>query len=202
MDLSQIVVPSIKITRYDGDTTPHPLSQEDGLAEDEVPVGKYMDIWVSENVQGETGDNIDSALVKIYYTALELDRTPGGDGDCTDPEDIDESTLCLYRWDEAEGKWLKVTTDLEWVKETGVNTDNVELYGKTYEGYVWAKVDHFSLYALAGKAPSEAAAGGLGSAALIGIILGALALAGLLLVITRARRKGDRAAAEKSVDIE
>ncbi|MFC2000584.1 hypothetical protein ACFLXE_07535, partial [Chloroflexota bacterium] len=130
---------------------------ENGLAEDELPVGKYMDIWVSENVQSESSDNIDYALFKIYYTALELDRTPGGDGDCADPEDIDESTLCLYRWDEAGGKWLKVTTDLEWVGETGVNTDNVELYGKTYEGYIWANVDHFSLYALGGKANSGAA---------------------------------------------
>ena len=111
-----------------------------------------------------------------------LDRTPGGDGDCTDPEDIDESTLCLYRWDEAEGKWLKVTTDLEWVKETGVNADNVELYGKTYEGYVWAKVDHFSLYALAGKAYPEAAPteGGEGSDTIIwlALALGIVALLG------------------------
>jgi len=34
--------------------------------------------------------------------------------------------------------------------DTGVDTTNVELYGKQYEGYIWAKVNHFSLYAIAG----------------------------------------------------
>ncbi len=195
VDLSQIVTPSVAITRYNDTTTPHPLSQDTGLAEDEQPVGKYMDIWVSENVQTETSDNIDSALAKIYYTASELDRTPGGDGDCTDPEDIDESTLCLYRWDEAEGKWVKVTTDLEWVNDTGVDTQNVEHYGKSYEGYVWANVDCFSLYALAGKARSEAAptAGGEGSDTIVWLALAlaivALLATGTVVLIVYRRRK-------------
>jgi hypothetical protein len=182
VNLTQIVTPSVNITRYNDTATPHPLSQENGLAEDELAVGKYMDIWVSENVQSESSDNIDYALFKIYYTASELDRTPCGDGDCTDRGDIDESTLCLYRWDEAEGRWVKVTTDLGWVEETGVNTDNAKPYGKTYEGYVWAKVDHFSLYALAGKARSEAAPteGGEGSDAILwlALALGIVALLG------------------------
>jgi len=181
VDLIQIVTPSVTITRYNDTTTPHILSHENGLAKGELAVGKYMDIWVSENVQSESNDNIDWALVKIYYTASELDRN--GDGDCNDPEDIDETTLCLYRWNEGEGKWVKVTTDLEWVREVGVNTDNVEHYGKTYEGYVWVKVDHFSLYALAGKARPEAAPAedgeGSDTTLWVALALGILALLGV-----------------------
>jgi hypothetical protein len=152
MYLTQLLTPQVKLTRYNDDTTPHPLTGDSGLAPGELAVGKYLDIWVSQNVQGETTNNIEDALFKVYYSALELDRTPGKDGDCTDPGDIDETSLCLYCWDEGQGKWIKVSTDLDWVKGVGVDTANVQPYDKPYEGYLWADVGHFSLYALAGRA--------------------------------------------------
>ena len=35
-----------------------------------------------------------------------------------------------------------------WVYDIGINTSNVELYGESYEGYVWAHVSHFSIYGI------------------------------------------------------
>jgi hypothetical protein len=34
---------------------------------------------------------------------------------------------------------------------TGVNTTDIEVYGKKYAGYVWAYVSHLSLFAVAGQ---------------------------------------------------
>ena len=142
-----------KVFRYNENTTPHHLTPETGLTNGEVSVGKYMAIWVSGNVQDLANgvDKIDQATLKIYYTALELDGTPGKDGDCTGPGDIDETTLCLYRWNEAQETWVKLGDDIDWVNSVGVDTNNVKPIDTEYEGYVWADVGHFSLYALAGK---------------------------------------------------
>lgn len=149
--LNAVVTPSLIISRYRDSTTPQRLSAQNGLAAEELSVGKYMDICVSDNVQSNIGDNIDSALFKIYYTAAELDRN--NDGDCLDPADIDESTLCLYRLNPATGIWEKAST-LDFVTGTGVITENIQPYDKSYEGYVWAEAGRFSLYALAGRARS------------------------------------------------
>ncbi len=125
------------------------------MVEGEMPLGKYFDILVSENIQGEYINNLNHAQFKIYYTALDLDRTPLKDGDCTDLGDINESTLCLYRWDNANEEWIKLTPDLGWVSSTGVDTTNVELHGREYEGYVWADVTHLSLFGLGAASPPE-----------------------------------------------
>ena len=188
MNLSQPLTPSIKITRYSDDTTPHPLDWDSGLAPDELPVGKYIDIWVSENVQSQTIDNLDNALFKIHYTALDLDRTPGKDGDSTDPDDIDETTLSLYRWDEGQGKWIKVTPALNWVNDVGVNTTNLQSFGKLYEGYVWADVDHFSLYALAGRPRNPNPVPNVPTTSSWGSIVLAIILGGTMVWLMRRRQ--------------
>ncbi|MDF1558441.1 MAG: PGF-pre-PGF domain-containing protein [ANME-2 cluster archaeon] len=128
--LDEAVTPSIKITRYNASTTPSTLTSRYNFG-----TGKYLDIEVSENVQNDTGDIIKYAWITMYYTASDLDR-------------IDESKLKLYRFDEASGKWTKLNENMDWVFGTGVNTTNVELHGKSYEGYIWANVSHFSLYGL------------------------------------------------------
>jgi len=103
---------------------------------------------VSSNVQNQTSDIVQAALVQMYYTELELDRT--GDGDANDLDDIHEETMILYFFNESAGHWTKLTKEVDWVIDTGVNTTDIELYGKAYAGYVWAYVSHFSLYGLAG----------------------------------------------------
>jgi hypothetical protein len=149
VELEEAVTPRLKLSRYNATTTPVALGHATGLAAEEEAVGRYFEVQVSENVQNGTSDIITQAWFKLYYTAAELDRT--GDGDANDPGDINESTLVLYVFDEATGRWTKLSEELVWVNETGVDTTNEALYGTSYEGHVWAIVSHFSLFALAGE---------------------------------------------------
>jgi hypothetical protein len=147
--LQQSANPSIQVTKYNATTTPHSLTQQNGLSKGESAIGKYLEVKISENVQNSTSNKISGALIQIYYTAADLDRT--GDGDANDPQDFDENTLMLYYFNESSGRWAKLTTNLSWVKEVGVNTTDVEVYGKKYAGYVWAYVSRFAFYGLAGR---------------------------------------------------
>lgn len=151
--LDEAVTPRVKLSRYNAATTPVTLTRASGLARYDKPVGRYLEINVSDNIQNETGEIIKMALIRFYYTASDLDRT--GDGFANDTRDIKENTLRLYSFNEYTGKWTKLTNGTSWVFGTGVNTTNVELYGREYEGYVWANVSHFSVYGIAteGKAP-------------------------------------------------
>jgi hypothetical protein len=98
------------------------------------------------------------ALVQLYYTAADLDRT--GDGLANDTRDLNESTLRLYSYNDYTGKWMKLTNGTSWVFETGVNTTNVELYGTSYEGYVWANISHFSVFGLVSEGSPRRGGGG------------------------------------------
>ena|GEM_PF-966654 len=149
VELDEAVTPWLELSRYNASTTPFALGHATGLAAHEEAVGRYLEVLVSENVQNDTDDIIAQAWFKVYYTAADLDRT--GDGDANDPGDLNESTLVLYVFDEATGRWTKLSEELVWVSETGVETTNEELYGTSYEGYVWAIVSHLSLFALAGE---------------------------------------------------
>ena len=144
--LEEAVTPRVKLTRFNASTTPITLTHASGLARYDQPVGRYLEINVSENVQNETRDVIKQALVKIYYTASDLDRT--GDGYANDTRDINENALRLYSFNEYTGRWTKLSEGMDWVFETGVDTTNVELYGNSYEGYVWANVSHFCMYGI------------------------------------------------------
>ena len=75
--------------------------------------------------------------------------------DADDANDFNESTLCVYYFDESSSDWIKLRRDLDWVYELGVNTTNVEMYGVEYEGYVWVNVSHLSLFGLGGKLNQE-----------------------------------------------
>ena len=149
VELEEAVTPWVKMSRYNASTTPFTLTHAMGLASDEEAVGRYIEINVSESVQNETGDIINWAWVGMYYTASDLDRT--GDGDADDVGDINESTLRLYYFNESAGKWTKLSADMDWVFDTGVDTTDNELYGKNYEGFVWANVSHLCLFGLGGK---------------------------------------------------
>ncbi|MGC9445313.1 MAG: hypothetical protein ACP5E9_10380 [Candidatus Methanospirareceae archaeon] len=165
VELEDLVTPWLRLSRYNATTTPATLDHATGLAAEEEAVGRYLEVLVSDNVQNETGDIIEQAWFKLYYTATDLDRT--GDGDANDPGDLNESTLVLYLFDdEASSRWMKLSEELQWVTETGVDTTNETLYDTSYEGHVWAIVSHFSLFALAGEpipgalTPGRAGGGG------------------------------------------
>jgi hypothetical protein len=147
--LNEPVTFYVQMKRYNDSTIPFALTQASGLTGDDEAVGRYLKIEVSESVQNETSSNLTGATITIYYTAADLDRT--GDGDADDDEDIDEGTLKMYWYDETQGRWTELSTSMPWVLGLGVNTTNVELFGNSYEGYVWADVLHFSTYGLAGQ---------------------------------------------------
>jgi hypothetical protein len=139
----------VELSRYNDSTIPFALTQTSGLTSKDEAVGRYLEVEVSETVQNETMSKITGATVKIYYTAEDLDRT--GDGDADDEDDLDESTLKMYWYDKSQGRWTELSTSMSWVLGMGVNTTNVELFGNSYEGHVWANVYHFSTYGLAGQ---------------------------------------------------
>ncbi len=147
VDMANAVIPTIEMTIYNTTTVPYPLSY--GLSADEKVVGKYLEINVSENVQNETAEIIDHAIIVMYYTASDLDRT--GDMDANDVGDIDENTLGLIWYNTSVNKWEKLSSDMDWVYETGVQTTDGIIYGTYYEGYVWANVSHLSVYGMSGQ---------------------------------------------------
>jgi streptogramin lyase len=140
--------PRINITKYDSSTSPHVLDQTSGLKGWESSIGKYINVDI-EDLAHPGVDVFDKIQVRIYYTLEELDRT--GDGDLDDLEDLNESTLALYKFDELKGTWTKLDPSLSWVFDAGVNTTNVNLYGNSYEGYVWATVSRLSTFGIAGS---------------------------------------------------
>jgi len=156
--LDEAVIPRIRLSRYTGATTPVALTYASGLVWYDTPVGRYLEINVSANIQNETREIITMALVQLYYTASDLDRT--GDGLANDTRDLNESTLRLYAYNDYTGRWTKLTNDTSGVFETGVNTTNVELYGTSYEGYVWANVSHFSVFGLVSEGSPRRGGGG------------------------------------------
>ncbi|NYT12820.1 MAG: hypothetical protein GKC03_09800, partial [Methanomassiliicoccales archaeon] len=140
--------PRINITKYDSSSSPHVLDQTSGLKAWETSLGKYIEVDV-EDLARPGMEVYDKFQIRIYYTLEELDRT--GDGDLDDLEDLNESTLALYKYDEIKGSWVKIDPSLSWVFEVGVNTTNVDLYGNSYEGFVWATVSELSLFGIGGS---------------------------------------------------
>lgn len=155
--LNQNVTPWISLTSYNDSTTPNILTRNLGLGSNEKSVERYINIKLSDNVQNEIQDIINYAMIFIYYTASDLDKT--GDGDANDVGDLNEKTLSFYVFDEENDRWVKLSKNLEWVNDCGVDTTNVEIYGKTYEGYIWANVSHFSLYGFAGDTITKSEGG-------------------------------------------
>lgn len=148
VDLETSVTPWVKLTRYSSLTTPTPLSYTLGLSTNEQTMGRYLELEISENIQNDTMDIIDQAWIRIYYKESDLDLT--GDGDGNDVGDINENSLALYSWDTIQGRWVRLTTSLDWVIATGVNTEDTEIDGTRYAGFIWANVSHFCLYGIAG----------------------------------------------------
>jgi hypothetical protein len=118
-------------------------------------MGKYLSIEVSPDVQNATGDIINQTYIEIYYTQADLDRT--GDGDANDPADINEERLSLLVYQPSIQRWIGIIPGQDWVVGTGVNTTNIEKYGVQYEGFVWARLTHFSLFGIAGVPFDEVA---------------------------------------------
>lgn len=142
------LIPVVEISRYNASTTPETLDNTSGLLPYEKVMGQYLEIEIEDRAQNVTGDFVHAAQIRIYYTLNDLDRT--GDGDADDLDDLNESTLGIYVFNISTGSWTKLTEELDWVHAVGVNTTDIELFGNSYAGYVWAEVSHLSLYGVAG----------------------------------------------------
>ncbi|NOQ53290.1 MAG: PKD domain-containing protein, partial [Thermoplasmata archaeon] len=147
--LDEMATFSVEITKYTEDDTPYELLARNGLEPGDEVMGKYVSVEVSESIQTNLTDMVSGASLRLYYTEEDLDMT--GDGDADDEGDLNELTLCLYRYDEETEVWEKVREDLSWVTEAGVNTTDVEMYGKEYAGYVYAEISHFSYFGAGGR---------------------------------------------------
>ena len=111
-------------------------SNEEETTQAVAPI-KYVkvDVQTSQNTQESI---VEKYTLKIKYNEEEL----GG---------IDENTLSLYYWNGSA--WIRVTDYIgkdipsgPHVYDAGVNTE---------ENYVWAVVNHFSVYALGGSSKPE-----------------------------------------------
>jgi signal peptidase I len=96
----------------------------------------------------------------FYYTPEQLSQLG-----------LDENSLTIYYWDAAKGKWVDVPTK--------VNKE---------EHYVWANVDHLSIWALLGK-PSSLWEQPWFWALIIGVILVALIVATAVYMIKKKKPK-------------
>lgn len=154
ISFGQPSLPTAAFNAYDDSTTPHQLTTASGLAKYELAVGRYLEISISDGNTATGEADVQSALVRMFYSVGELDRT--GDGDANDLDDIDESELAFYVFNESAGMWEKLSDTLPWVVDTGANTTDLQLHGNAYSGYAWALVKHTSLFALAGMTYNRA----------------------------------------------
>jgi len=119
------------------------LTGDTGLGPGEIPLGRYVGFEMDSSASAVAG-----AVVWLYYTESDLDRT--GDGDADDDVDIDEATLALYVLDEPTSTWTRLSTEMGWVTGTGVDTADRELYGTRYAGVLWANTTHLSVLGAGG----------------------------------------------------
>ena len=87
-------------------------------------------------------EQIEGSEIKIFYTHDDLELN----GNTI----LNESTLALFRYDEENETWIRLSSDLDWVNSTGVNTTDQILHGKAYAGYLWARTTHLSTFGIAG----------------------------------------------------
>ncbi|MBN2231109.1 MAG: hypothetical protein JW779_16110, partial [Candidatus Thorarchaeota archaeon] len=134
---------SIIVHRYNQTTTPTILSGSNGLVEGDQAVGKYLEVGITGGLV------VNEALIQIYYRNSDIDLT--GDGTLGQLGDLNETTLCLYWYDQQSATWVKLSEEIDWVLAWGLNTTDVELYGEQYAGFIWAHVMHLSLFGMAGE---------------------------------------------------
>jgi hypothetical protein len=134
---------SVKVSKLNDTQVQDSLSGSAVLMPDEVIMDKYVRVEFQGN-DPNTPALVLGSLVEVYYTASDLDVT--GDGDADDLGDLNESWLQLFVLSSA-GDWRRLADEVD---TTGVNTTDVELFGKSYEGYLWANVSGLSLFGIAG----------------------------------------------------
>ena len=113
----------VEIIEFTGYTDEAPMEMgKMDMEEGEKSLGVYVKIEV---------EDADEVTIKIDYDEEELEYAM-----------LDEDTLAIRWFNEETGKWMRITQGRPaWVKEVGVNTD---------ENYVFAVLEHASVYGVAG----------------------------------------------------
>jgi len=179
--LNEMATFSVQVEKLHDDDLEQSLSGSGALASGEVAMDKYVRIEFQVH-EPNVSDVVAGSLIRIYYTVGDLDMN--GDGDADDPGDLNETTLQLYLLSD-DGSWVRLSDITD---TTGVNTTDVELYGKQYEGFVWANVSGLSLFGIAGL-PDEEPGPGIPWLLLILAISAVVVLLGVAAVVGRRRRR-------------
>ncbi|HUV61143.1 MAG TPA: hypothetical protein VMW71_03135 [Thermoplasmata archaeon] len=181
--LSNMTTFSVEVQKLHDDEVDKSLSGSDALSSDEVIMDKYIRIEF-ESHDPNMSDIVSGSLIKMYYTAADLDMN--GDGDADDAEDLNESSLRLYLLS-SDGSWVRLS---DIVDTTGVNTTDVELFGIMYEGYLWANVSGLSLFGIAGL-QDEPASQGIPWLLLLVAVTAAVLLIAAAIAVRRRRHGGN-----------
>jgi hypothetical protein len=140
---------SVDIARLTERTVPARLTRASGLGLGEASIGRYVSLHVNGTAANASGDIVAGATIWLYYTLDDLDVS--GDGYAGGAMDVGEATLALYWLDGSTGVWTRLSTALDWVTGTGLDTTDFELYGRSYAGRLWANVTHLSTFGVAGR---------------------------------------------------
>lgn len=141
---------SASLVSFVEETSPAVLDTGNGLMEGLEKVGKYLLVDVRGFAIDITGiqtesleDTLSDAVIRIYYKSLELDRSYPRDGDITDINDFDETTLTVYFYDDATETWSEIVSN--------VYTENATISDVEYEGYLEINTSDTGLFALAAE---------------------------------------------------
>ncbi|MHA1269654.1 MAG: helix-hairpin-helix domain-containing protein [Candidatus Helarchaeota archaeon] len=141
-------LPTIKTSKFNSRTSPHTLGFFNGLEIGERPMGNYLDVEITSN--GTYLDEVEQVTIMFFYKVSDLNRYAT---DFNGPLDFNENKLTLYWYNEVTGKWVKLTTALEWVIDMGINTTDISIFGESYSGYIWIQLSQLngSLFAVGGE---------------------------------------------------
>jgi hypothetical protein len=119
---------------------------DNGLGAGLEPVGKYvLAEFAASIINPPALVPLQSASFRMYYEALDLDRSIPRDGDIADIGDLNENTLVVYRWNDAGSSWEQVTTGFS------RHPDNITVGETEYEGFIeFTTGSEVGLFALAG----------------------------------------------------
>jgi len=113
----------------------------------EMAVGKIVEI----NVTGLNATNesvVQSVTLNLYYTINDLDID--GDG-IIETGELDEDNLYIYWYNDTSQNWTKLLKDNP---DRVIDNGQLKMSGAN-PGYVWAKVNHLSMFALAALPVAE-----------------------------------------------
>lgn len=122
-----------------------PATSAYGLASNQICLDRYIEV----NLTGVSEAELNYVNLSMYYTLADLDRN--GDGDTSDPGDLNEQTLKIYWYDAGNKTWrpLGPNGNPDYTSYGGPKVLDGER--NTTAKYVKVKLNHLSIYTLVGE---------------------------------------------------